>query len=146
MENQDKRQLQKFLRQYKEEQEEMTSEIKVEFSEEEYKKLEAEAKEFNVPVEDFMYAKFMLAQQKLKEEAAELGITEVELFTRKRHAERYWYRLKQHPGIGPSWLLTLLFFIAAFNNRHLSMEAAFLVGAGCSAVIWCIVLISNFRR
>ena len=59
----------------------------------------------------------------------------------------YFKRLKSHPGLGIATLMTILCFLAAGTNKSIhSLEGVLILGSIGSAVIWSIVLLSNFGR
>lgn len=59
----------------------------------------------------------------------------------------YFKKLKTHPGLGTATILTILSFCASAGNKSIhSWEGVLILGGCASAVVWSVVLLSNFKR
>ena len=59
----------------------------------------------------------------------------------------YFKRLKEHPGIGIAFFMTILSYLAAGTNNSVdTVEEWVILGSILPILVWGAILITNFRR
>ena len=60
--------------------------------------------------------------------------------------KKYWNNLKEHSGIEPACIITLMCVGAGACNKSVSILQGALLGLFMSSFIWLIVLITNYTN
>jgi nucleoside phosphorylase len=60
--------------------------------------------------------------------------------------KRYFINLKDHPGVPVAFMMTALLLAAGVSRKDVSILVGLCIGLAPSALIWAIVLVTNYTN